>query len=96
MRTSSPLHPAPPVRRGVILATFSLIIASGFTGCSGTSPTEPILDVSVDPGRIGDQTAIPTQWLAPIAGVPRVSTRSPAKQAQRRPDRTHDTKRLAR
>jgi len=86
MRISTLFHLAPRVRLGAILATLSLIIGSGLTACSGTSPTEPILEVSVDPGRIGDQTAIPTEWLAPTTGGARVSTQSSAKRVQQKPD----------
>jgi len=96
MRTSSPLHPAPPVRRGVILATLSLIIASGLTGCSGTSPTEPVLEASVDPGRIGDQTAIPTEWLPRAPAVAPVLIQPSAKPVQRKPDGIHYTTHTAR
>ena len=79
MRTSTLLHLAPQVRRSAILATLSFIITSGLTGCSGASPTEPILEASIDPARIGDQTAIPTGWLAGTGGFAQVSTQSSAK-----------------
>jgi hypothetical protein len=62
----------------------SKLVASGLTGCNGTSPTEPILEASVDPARTGDQTAIPTEWQAGTGGFARVSTQSSAKPAQAR------------
>lgn len=79
MRTSTHLHLASQARRGAILATLSFIIASGLTGCSGASPTEPALEASVDPGRIGDQTAIPTEWLPLVPAVTPVLIQPSAK-----------------
>lgn len=87
MRTSTLLHLAPRVRRGAILATLSLIIAAGLTGCSQAGPTEPTLDVSIDPGRLGGQTAIPLEWLTPTAGGTTVSVHPLAKRVLHKPDR---------
>jgi hypothetical protein len=96
MRTSTHLHLASQVRCGAILATLSFIIASGLTGCSAASPTEPVLEASVDPGRIGDQTAIPTEWLPRAPAVAPVLIQPSAKPVQRKPDGIHYTTHTAR